>query len=294
MTRVAVLGLGAMGLQMATWLAKTFDVVGYDIAPERMELAAKDGVSQAGSSREATDGADILLIAVRNQAQLENLLYGDDGVASVMKDGSAIILTSTVGIAAVEDVAARLAAQGIGMVDAPVSGGPVRAGKGDLLVTAGAYPDVYAYAKPVLDEMASTLVLVGDAPGMGQRMKTVNQLLCGVHIAAAGEAMALAGVLGLNQETALEALMSGAAASFMLGDRGPRSIQAYQGETAEVKSRLDIFVKDMGIVTSAAKAAGIAVPVAAAAEQEYLLGFSKGQGAMDDSSVVLVVKKNEG
>ena len=102
----------------------------------------------------------------------------------------------------------------------------------------------------------------------------------------------MAGELGLDQEVALEALMSGAAASFMLGDRGPRAIQAYAGETAEVKSRLDIFVKDMGIVTDAAKSVGMAVPVAAAAEQEYLLGLSNGQGAMDDSSVIHVIAPN--
>lgn len=141
----------------------------------------------------------------------------------------------------------------------------------------------------MLDALASTLVWVGKEPGKGQSMKTVNQLLCGVHIAAAAEALALAGKLGLDQEVALKALMSGAAESFMLGDRGPRAIQAYNGETAEVKSRLDIFVKDMGIVTDAAKSVGIAVPVAAAAEQEYLLGLANGQAAMDDSSVVHVI-----
>lgn len=120
-------------------------------------------------------------------------------------------------------------------------------------------------------------------------MKTVNQLLCGVHIAAAGEALALAQALGLNTEQTLKALMAGAAASFMLGDRGERMLHAYEDEPVEVKSRLDIFVKDMGIVTTAAKNAGLAVPLAAAAEQEYLLGVAHGMAAMDDSSVIRVV-----
>lgn len=291
--RIAVLGLGAMGLQMASWLAKSFDVVGYDIAAERVALADKEGVASATSAKEAADGADLVLVAVRNRAQLDELLYGADGIAEVMKKGSAIILTSTIGITPVEEVAAQLAEQGIGLVDAPVSGGPARAGKGDLLVTVGAYETEYEFAKPVLNAMASTLVWVGKAPGKGQSMKTVNQLLCGIHIAAAGEALALAGKLGLDQTVALEALMSGAAGSFMLGDRGPRAIQADNGEEAEVKSRLDIFVKDMGIVTDAAKSVGMAVPVAAAAEQEYLLGFARGQAAMDDSSVIRVVSPED-
>lgn len=287
--RIAVLGLGAIGLKMAGWLAKSFDVVGYDIAAERMVLAEHDGVARAETSRQAADGTDLGLVAVRNRSQLDELLYGADGIAEVMKKGSAIILTSTIGIAPVEEVAVQLAEQGIGLVDVPVSGGPTRAGSGDLLVTVGAYEADYKVAEPVLEAMASTLVWVGNWPGKGQSMKTVNQLLCGVHIAAAGEALALAGKLGLDQTVALEALMSGAAASFMLGDRGPRAIEAYNGETSEVKSRLDIFVKDMGIATDAAKSVGMAVPVAAAAGQEYLLGQSNGQAAMDDSTVIRVV-----
>ncbi|WP_297851690.1 NAD-binding protein, partial [uncultured Corynebacterium sp.] len=125
-------------------------------------------------------------------------------------------------------------------------------------------------------------------PGKGQALKTVNQLLCGVHIAAAGEALALAGELGLDQKATLDALMSGAAASFMLGDRGERMLDAYTEEGAEVKSRIDIFVKDMGIVTAAAKSAGIAVPVAASAEQQYLQAFARGMAAKDDSSIITI------
>ncbi|WP_270973757.1 NAD(P)-dependent oxidoreductase [Trueperella sp.] len=287
--KIAVIGLGAMGIEMATWLATTFDVVGYDVSEERMDLARERDVRSADSPSGACTDADVTLVAVRNRAQLDDLLYGERGIIDVLREGSALILTSTIGIAAVEEVAAQLSQHGIRFVDAPVSGGPVRAGKGDLLVTVGAYEADYDFARPVLDAMASTLVLVGKAPGKGQAMKTVNQLLCGVHIAAGAEALALAGKLGLDQEMALSALMSGAAESFMLGDRGPRAIQAFRGEEAEVKSRLDIFVKDMGIVTDAAKAAGIAVPVAAAAEQEYLMGLARGQGAMDDSSVIRVI-----
>lgn len=287
--KIAVIGLGAMGLEMATWLATKFDVVGYDVSGERIELASERGIGWASSARNACDGVDVALVAVRNREQLETMLYGEDGVVGILREGSVVVLTSTIGIAAVEDVAEQLTHHRIGLVDAPVSGGPARAGKGDLLVTVGAGEDEYEFAKPVLDAMSSTLVWVGKEPGKGQAMKTVNQLLCGVHIAAGAEALALAGKLGLDQKVALEALMSGAAESFMLGDRGPRAIQAYEGEEAEVKSRLDIFVKDMGIVTDAAKSVNIAVPVAAAAEQEYLMGLANGQGAMDDSSVIHVI-----
>lgn len=289
MTIITVLGLGAMGLPMATNLAQQFTVRGYDPAPERTRLAIQQGIETFATVRESATGADVVLLAVRNQAQLSDALFGNDGVVDALRPGAAIILTSTVGIEAVAAVVKPLADAGIELIDAPISGGPARAGTGDLLVVVGAPQQAYQQVLPVLEAMSSTLVWVGDTAGKGQAMKTVNQLLCGVHIAAAGEALALAQALGLDVEQALEALMAGAAASFMLGDRGPRALQAYDEGGAEVKSRLDIFVKDMGIVTSAAKQCGMAVPVAAAAEQEYLLGLANGQGAQDDSSIIKVV-----
>ena len=296
-TTVAVLGLGAMGLPMAEHLSRGFTVRGFDITAERLAAAERAGIAPAASAADAARGADVVLVAVRDRAQLETLLFGRDGIAAHMAPGAVVLLTSTVGGAGVRAVAARLAEAGLGLVDAPVSGGPVRAGEGDLLVVVGADDDAWAAAEDVLGAMASTLVRVSDAPGDGQAMKTVNQLLCGVHIAAAGEALALARALGLDAETALEALMAGAASSFMLGDRGPRMLQAYGpggADGVEVRSALSIFVKDMGIVTAAAKGAGLSTPVAAAAEQLYLQGAARGLGACDDSSVITVVAPERG
>ena len=296
-TTVAVLGLGAMGLPMAENLSRGFTVRGFDITAERLAAAERAGIAPAASAADAVAGADVVLVAVRDQAQLETLLFGQDGIAAHMASGAVVLLTSTVGGAGVRAVAARLAEAGLGLVDAPVSGGPVRAGEGDLLVVVGADDDAWARTEDVLSAMSSTLVRVGDEPGAGQAMKTVNQLLCGVHIAAAGEALALARALGLDAETALEALMAGAASSFMLGDRGPRMLQAYGpggADDVEVRSALSIFVKDMGIVTAAAKGAGLSTPVAAAAEQLYLQGAARGLGACDDSSVITVVAPERG
>lgn len=292
-TTIALLGLGAMGLPMATNFAKTFTVTGYDPSAERSDLAKEQGINVYPSAREAAKSADFVVLAVRNKTQLDNALYGEDGIVEVLEPGATIILTSTVGVEVAAEAEAPLAYRGIGLVDAPVSGGPVRAGEGDLLVVVGAREEVYRRSLDVLNTMSGTLVLVGDAPGKGQAMKTVNQLLCGVHIAAAGEALALARKLELDVEQALNALMAGAAASFMLGDRGQRMLSAYESEPVEVKSRLDIFVKDMGIVTDAAKSVGLAVPVAAAAQQEFLIGVSQGMAALDDSSVIRVLAPKE-
>lgn len=286
---VAVLGLGAMGLPMATRLASGLTVHGFDISPDRLALAAAAGVARFESARAAASGADAVLLAVRNADQLNDVLFGADGIAEVLVPGSVVILTSTVGMDAIKSAVARLAEHGIALVDAPLSGGPVRAGTGDLLIVVGAEPAALEQARPVLRLLASTLTIVGEQPGDGQALKTVNQLLCGVHIAAAGEALALATALGLDGARTLAALEAGAAGSFMLSNRGPRMLGAYAEDGAEVLSRLDIFVKDMGIVGKAARAAGLPTPVAAAAEQLYLLGQAQGLGAADDSAVIKVV-----
>lgn len=293
-TAVAVLGLGAMGLPMATRLAAKFSVHGFDISTDRMELASNAGIATFGSAREAVAGADALILAVRNGEQLNAVLFGENGVAQHLKSGAVVILTSTVGLDAVPATAARLGELGVGLVDAPLSGGPVRAGEGDLLIVVGAEPGQLAKVRPVLDQLASTLSIVGDKPGDGQALKTVNQLLCGVHIAAAAEALALADQLGLDQATTLDALQAGAAGSFMLGNRGPRMLEAYTEEGAEVLSRLDIFVKDLGIVTTAARALHLATPVASAAEQLFLLGEAHGLAAADDSALIKVVAPKTG
>lgn len=286
---VAVLGLGAMGLPMATRIASRLTVRAYDFDAQRMTLAAGRGVQCFDSAREAAQGADILLVAVRNGEQLDDALFGPNGVASVLSPGSVVLLTSTIGADAIPATVDRLAEYGVDLVDAPLSGGPVRAGEGDLLVVVGAAAEPLERARPVLDLLASTLTVVGAKPGDGQAMKTVNQLLCGVHIAAAAEALALADALGLDPAGALTALEAGAAGSFMLSNRGPRMLEAYEEDGAEVLSRLDIFVKDMGIVSKASRAAGLPSPVAAAAEQLFLLGQAQGLGAADDSAVIRVV-----
>ncbi|RAN74845.1 oxidoreductase [Bacillus sp. SRB_336] len=286
---VAVLGLGAMGLPMATRLASQLTVHGFDIAAPRLKLAEEAGIRTFDSAHAAVRGADALLLAVRNGEQLNEVLFGENGVAAELSRGSVVILTSTVGTEAIPATVERLAEYGVELADAPLSGGPVRAGEGDLLIVVGATPSAREQAAPVLELLASTLTVVGDKPGDGQALKTVNQLLCGVHIAAAAEALALADALGLDAAKTLSALEAGAAGSFMLSNRGPRILEAYTTSGAEVLSRLDIFVKDMGIVGNAARAAGLAAPVAAAAEQLFLLGQAQGLAASDDSAVIKVV-----
>lgn len=292
---VTVLGLGAMGLPMASRLARQFTVHGFDIHENRRLLADAAGIETFASAAAAVSGAEIVLLSVRTGEQLNDVLFGVNGVAEALTPGSVVILTSTVGTEAIPAMAERLADLNIALVDAPLSGGPLRASDGDLLIIVGADPLALERARPVLECLASTLTIIGDKPGDGQALKTVNQLLCGVHIAAAAaaEALALADALGLDQVRTLEALEAGAAGSFMLSNRGPRILQAHEAAGAQVLSRLDIFVKDMGIVGRATRAAGLPSPLAAAAEQLYLLGRVQGLGAADDSAVIRVLSPSK-
>lgn len=281
---IAVLGLGAMGLPMAARLAEKWEVRGFDVSPARLELARADGVVGVGSVPEAVHGATHVVMAVRDGAQLEEALFGATGAGESLANGSVVIITSTVGAAAVLDVADKLAARGVATVDAPVSGGGVRARAGDLLITVGGTEAALHQADEVLNALASTLVNTG-AVGDGQNMKTVNQLLCGIHTAAAAEALALAHSMGLDLDMCVEILGKGAAASFMLQDRGPRMVQQLRGEQPDLRSRVDVIAKDMGIVGELTRSHQLPTATATAAENLYRMAKKAGLDAEDDSAI---------
>ena len=189
---------------------------------------------------------------------------------------------STVGPDAVTAAAAKLEAAGARVVDAPLTGGVARARTGELTIFASGADADLAAVIPVLEHLGSVRA-VGDRLGQGQSIKVVNQHLCAVHIVAAAEALSLAAGLGLDPAQVLPLLESGAAGSWMLSDRGPRMLQ---GSHAEVTSRIDIFVKDSGLVADAARAVGADTPVLDAARDRYLAAAAAGLGARDDSRVI--------
>ena len=198
---------------------------------------------------------------------------------------------STVGPEAVRRIEGRLAGRGVKLLDAPVSGGVARAERGDLLIMAGGIADLFEEVRPLLAAMGSTVSHCGGSVGDGQSVKLVNQLLCGVHVAVAGEALAYAEALGLDPRSVFETIRHGAANSFMLEDRGERMLER---EFVPAKSALDIFVKDMGLVRLAAVEQGFQTPLADAAHRLYEMGSSLGLGEEDDSGVVRVFERTDG
>jgi 3-hydroxyisobutyrate dehydrogenase len=262
-------------------------VLAYDIDPDRARSLASDGVTAATTVSQTAHGAEVLAVMVATPAQVEAVLYGDDPAAAALPPGSVVLIMATVGPAAVHHWATRLATQGLHLVDAPVSGGVARAAAGDLLIMVAAPQATALKVRPVLDAMARTAAMVGAEPGDGQKVKLVNQLLCGVHIAVAAEALAFAEAIGLDAETTWNVIRHGAAASFMLNDRGQRMVH---GAFEQANSALDIFVKDMGLVIDTAHQHGHPVPLAGATQQLYLAGQRAGLGRLDDSSVIEILR----
>jgi putative dehydrogenase len=296
MRQIGFVGLGAMGLPMAeNLLRKQFHVTGFDMKEEALAALVKAGGHRAGSAREAAEGADALILMVVNSAQAESVLF-EAGALSVLPKGATVVLMATCPPKDVAQLAERVEKSGHLFIDAPVSGGVVGAQAGTLTIMAAAPPAVFDPARALLTAMGEKLFHVGMQAGQGAMMKTVNQLLCGVHIAAAAEGMALAEKAGISGDVVLEILGGSAAASWMLNNRGPRMVL----DEPPVTSAVDIFVKDLSIVMDAGRAAKAALPVAAAAHQMFLAASAQGHGLKDDSQVVLTyrdlagLRKNKG
>lgn len=287
--RVAWLGLGAMGDPMARRLAGTVDeVVAFDVVADRAAALSDAGVRAAGSPAEAASSADVVFVMVASPDQAMDALFGEEGAAAAIPEGAAVVVTSTVGPAAVLEIEARLARVGVRVLDAPVSGGVARARTGELVIMVGGAMDLFEAVQPILDRLGANVTRVGDTVGDGQSVKLVNQLLCGVHIAAAAEALGFAASLGLDPKAVWEVIRHGAAGSFMLNDRGGRMLDhGYE----PVRSALSIFVKDMGLVVDAAKKHHFPTPLASAAEQLYLMGAGSGLARLDDASVVTLYER---
>jgi 3-hydroxyisobutyrate dehydrogenase len=281
-TAIGFIGLGAMGLPMAAGLVrKGFAVTGFDLRAEARAALVSAAGRAAETAAEAARDADVLVLMVVNSAQAEAVLFGG-GTLEAMAPRGIVVLMATCAPAAVQAIAGRVQEAQRRFVDAPVSGGVVGAKAGTLTIMAAAPAETFAAARPVLDTLGDKLFHMGETPGQGAMAKVVNQLLCGVHIAAAAEALALAGQVGIDPQTMLRIVSESAAGSWMLRDRGPRMLAA----APPVASAIDIFVKDLSLVLEAGRDRRAALPLAAAAQQMFLAASGRGEGAMDDSQVI--------
>ena len=282
MTTVAFIGLGAMGLPMALNLvAAGHTVRGFDVNPASVQSLAQQNAEACETAAQAAQDADVLILMVVNASQAEQVLFAD-GALAALRPGATVVLMATCAAAQVRQIASRVTEAGHGFVDAPVSGGIVGARSGTLTMMVACEQATYEDVSPLLQVMGERVFHVGQEPGQGAMVKTINQLLCGVHIAVAAEAFALADKADVDLDMLLQIMGGSAASSWMLQNRGPRMLQ----QDPEVASAVDIFVKDLSIVLQTGVDVRAALPIASAAHQMYLAASGRGDGRADDSQVI--------
>jgi putative dehydrogenase len=283
--KAAIVGLGSMGFGMAQSLLRAgLDVAGCDVSPDAVARFVRLGGRGAADPAEAAQDAEIVVSVVVNATQTEDILFGAQGAAQTMPQGAVFVSSATMDPEIARRLAAKLEATGRHYLDAPISGGAQRAAEGALTILASGSQAAFDRARPALDAMAAKLYELGDAAGQGAAFKMINQLLAGVHIAAASEAMSFAAKQGLDLRKVYEVITASAGNSWMFENRMPHVLDADYA----ARSAVDIFVKDLGIVQDMARSQKFPVPVAAAALQMFLMASASGMGRDDDSSVARI------
>ena len=285
MTAVGVIGLGSMGGGVAkSLLAKKFETHVYDLRADVVKAFVAQGAKAAATPAALGAACEVVVILVVNAEQTEKVLFGEQGAAAAMRKGAVVMSSATLAPDVAEQLGARLERMGLLMIDAPVSGGAAKAAAGEMTIMASGAPEAFARCEPVLAAIAAKVYRLGDRPGPGSKVKMINQLLAGVHIAAACEAMALGIRAGADPKTLYEVISNSAGSSWMFQNRVPHILA---GDYTPL-SAVNIFVKDLGIVLDTAKKFGFPLPLTATAHQLYLAAAAQGHGLEDDAAVVKV------
>jgi 3-hydroxyisobutyrate dehydrogenase len=280
-----------MGMGAAKSLLRAgFDVAGVDVTESQRTTFATAGGRVFATPAEGARGAEMVFVFVVNDKQTETVLFGADGAMSSLARGSAVACCATVPPAFAKSNGERLSAAGMLAIDAPVSGGAAKAAEGQMTIMASGSDAAFAKAEAFFAAVATKVYKLGSEPGMGSRVKTINQLLAGVHIAAACEAMALGMRIGADPKVLFEVISNSAGSSWMFQNRVPHILD---GDYSP-KSAVDIFVKDLGIVLDTGKDNKFPLPITAAAHQLYLAASAMGLGREDDSAVVKVYANQTG
>ncbi len=282
---IGVIGLGAMGRGMAGSLRRAgYLVHACDVRFEAAQAFAADGGVACATPAEVAVQCEVIVSVVVNAAQTEAVLYGPGGAAASMRAGSVFVMCSTVDPNWSIATEQRLVDLGLLYLDAPISGGAARAAKGEMTMMTAGRPEAYAKAGAALDAMAAKVYRLGDQAGAGSKVKIINQLLAGVHIAAAAEAMALGLREGVSADALYEVITHSAGNSWMFENR---MAHVLAGDYTPL-SAVDIFVKDLGLVLDTARASKFPLPLASTAHQMFMQASTAGYGREDDSAVIKI------
>ena len=289
--KVGFIGLGRMGLPMCYRLLRAgFDLTVHNRSQEKVRRITQDGARAAGSVAEVTQDVEVLLACLPDVASVEEVFLGEGGVIENARPGQILVDHSTVGIKtsrACAEAAEKIGAQ---FLDAPISGGTERATEGTLTIMAGGPQQAYDQALPVFDAMGATVRRIGTT-GTGTTVKLINQLLVGIHSAAAAEAMLLGAKSGADPELVFEVLNSGWGQSFMLSRNAPVMLDR---DFAGVRTQINVFLKDLGLVEELAHELNTPTPAGDVAYKLLKEAVRQGLGEMDGAAVVLPLEAKAG
>jgi 3-hydroxyisobutyrate dehydrogenase len=274
-----------MGKGMAQSLRRAgHEVHVFDVRAEVAQAFAADGGVACTSPAEVAARCEVVVSVVVNAAQTEAVLFGENGAAAAMKRGSVFVMCSTVDPGWSVALETRLADLGLLYLDAPISGGAAKAASGEMTMMTAGRPEAYAKVGGALDAMAAKVYRLGNAAGNGSKVKIINQLLAGVHIAAAAEAMALGLREGVDPAQLYDVITHSAGNSWMFENR---MAHVLAGDYAPL-SAVDIFVKDLGLVLDTARATKFPLPLASTAHQMFMQASSAGFAREDDAAVIKI------
>lgn len=287
---MALFGLGSMGYGMAASLLRAgHSVYGFDVVADAVRRFCDDG-GRSGPVEMIAQQITVAVVVVLNAAQTESVLFGESGVVRHMKSGACVIACATMAPETARNLAKRCSEHGVLYLDAPISGGAVKAAAGKLSIMASGTPEAFTAARPALDAMSETVFELGDDVGPGSAMKCVNQLLAGVHIASMGEAITFGMKQGIDPARLVEVITRSAGNSWMFENRAPHVVAGdYTPHSA-----IDIWLKDLGIVLDIAKSERFAAPLTAAALQQFVAASGSGLGGEDDAAVAKIYARNAG
>ena len=281
--RVGLVGVGAMGGGVArALLARGLPVVVRDLVRDREAELEREGARGAASAALAAAQADVLVTLVVDAAQTRAVLFGPEGVLEARAVPPVVMMCSTIAPRDAEDIAARLAARGVAMLDAPISGGPARARAGTLSMMVSGADEALARARPAIDAMAAKVFRMGEHPGDGSRMKMVNNMLAAANLAAGCEAMAMAARLGLDLGEAARVVEASSGASWIFSDRIPRALRGDYAPRAAAR----VLLKDVGIFADVARELGLTAPMAECAREVFRDTVARGHAEEDDAAVL--------
>jgi 3-hydroxyisobutyrate dehydrogenase-like beta-hydroxyacid dehydrogenase len=286
--RVGILGAGSIGGSAAARLASQgARVATFDIDAERVAALGADGVGAAANARELAEGAEVIFLALPNTPHIESALAGDDGLRAGLREGTLVMLLSTIDPDEARRIGAELAESGAELLDTPVSGGPVAARAGELTIMAGGSDEAFARAKPLLDLLSNHLVHVGPL-GAGETAKLVNNLMGSVIVLGIAEGVALAAKAGLDVERTLEAIAGASGSSWILDTWIPRTILK---DPSQTHFAVELMAKDMGLVRELAEENGVDLEAGALAEKTFTELRDAGDGGRDFS--ILLARRAE-